>query len=97
MLKASVEMRLKAQVHDDWIVMAVDVRVHSVEALEELPEGGREVFREGDTDAGREGRFVVNVGLYPGHQVLDVFGRWHLSGALVSLGVLPKVLESVIG
>lgn len=97
MLKASVEMRLKAQVHDDWIVMAVDVCIHSVEALEELPEGGREVFREGNADAGREGRFGVNVGLHPGHQVLDVFGRGHLSGALVSLGVLPKVLESVIG
>ena len=97
MLKASVEMRLKTQVHDDWIVMAVDVRVHSVKALEELPEGGREMFRKGNADAGRESRFVVNVGLDPGHQVLDVFGRRHLGGALVGLGVLPKVLESVIG
>jgi len=83
--------------HDDLIVMAVDVCVDSVKALEELTEGGREVFREGNTDAGREGRFVVNVGLYPGHQVLDVFRRGHLGGALVSLGVLPKVFESVIG
>jgi hypothetical protein len=96
-LKASVEMRLKAQMYDDWIVMAVDVCVHSVKALEELPEGGREVFREGNADAGGKGRFVVNVGLYPGHQVLDVFGRGHLGGALVRLGVLPKVLESVSG
>jgi hypothetical protein len=29
--------------------------------------------------------------------VLDVFGRRHLGGTLVSFGILPKVLESVMG
>ena len=34
MLEAGIEMRLEAQVHDDRIVVAVDVGVNSVEALE---------------------------------------------------------------
>ena len=54
------------------------------------------MFGEGHTDAGREGGFVVNVRLYPGHQVLDVFGRRHLSGALVGFRILPEVFKPVL-
>jgi len=61
MLEASVKMRLQAQVDDDGIVVAVDVCVYSVEALEELAESCREMFREGHADAGREDRLVVNI------------------------------------
>ena len=47
---------------------------------------------------GCESLFVAQAaGTGPGHQVLDVFGRGHLGGTLVSFRVLPKVLESVIG
>ena len=46
MLEARVQMRLQAQLHDDGVVVAVDVRVDAVQALEELPDEGREVFRE---------------------------------------------------
>jgi hypothetical protein len=94
-LEARIKMWLKAQVHNDRVVVAIDVGVDSVESFEELAEGRREVFRKGDTDAGREGCFVINIRLYPGHQVLDVFGRGHLGGAFVGFGVLPEVFESV--
>jgi hypothetical protein len=95
-LEARIEMWLEAQVHNDRVVVAVDVGVDSVEAFEELAQGGREVFRKGDTDARRKGCLVVNVRLYPGHQVLDIFGRRHLGWALVGFGVLPEVFESVL-
>jgi hypothetical protein len=87
-LEARIEMWLEAQVHNDRVVVAVDVGVDSVEAFEELAQGGREVFRKGC--------LVVNVRLYPGHQVLDIFGRRHLGWALVGFGVLPEVFESVL-
>ena len=61
MLKARIEMRFKSQMHNDWIVMAVDVRVDSVEAFEQLTECGREMFGEGDAYAGGECGFIVDV------------------------------------
>ncbi len=61
MLEARVEMWLKSQMDNDRIVMAIDVCVDPVEALEELAECHREVFREWDTDTGWEGGFVVDV------------------------------------
>jgi hypothetical protein len=47
-LEAGVQMRLEAQVDDDWIVVTVDVSVDTVEAFEHLPEEARECFWEGD-------------------------------------------------
>ena len=38
MFEACVEVRLEAQVHDDRIVVAIDVGVDSVEALKQLAE-----------------------------------------------------------
>jgi hypothetical protein len=49
MLEAGVEMWLQTQVDDDWVVMAVDVGVDSVESLENLTDGLAEVFGESDT------------------------------------------------
>jgi hypothetical protein len=94
-LEARVEMRLEAQMAYDWVVVAVDMGVDSVEAFEELAQGCGKMFRKGDADAGREGCFVVNVRLYPGHQVLDIFGGRHFGRALVGVAVLPEVFESV--
>lgn len=36
-LEARIEMWLKAQVHNDRVVVAIDMGVDSVEAFEELP------------------------------------------------------------
>lgn len=47
-LEAGVEVRLEAELDDDWIVVAVDVGVDAVEALEHCAEEGWEGFGEGD-------------------------------------------------
>lgn len=60
--------------HDHRVVMAVDVCVDSVQSLEDLFDCRLEVLWEGGTDAGGEDGFVVDEGLCPGHEVLDVFG-----------------------
>jgi len=51
-LEASVQMRFQAQRDDDRVVVAVDVGVDAVEALEDLAEEGWEGFREGDACGG---------------------------------------------
>ena len=79
-LEASVQVRFQAQVDDDLVVVAVDVGVDAVKALEELANSGGEVFGEGDADSRGEGGFVVDVGLHPCHEVLDVFWCGHLGG-----------------
>ena len=48
MLETSVEVRLEAQLDNYRIVVAVNVSVHSVKALEDLAYQGRECFGEGD-------------------------------------------------
>lgn len=95
-LETRVQMRLEAQVHDHLVVVAVDVCVDAVQALEQLPDRRGEVFGERDADARRECRFVVDVRLHPRHQMLDVPWRRHLGGLRVARRrVLPEVFESV--
>jgi hypothetical protein len=94
MLEARIQMRFQAQMHNDGIVMTVDMRVDAIQALEDIADGGGEVFGEGHADAAGEGGFVIDVGLNPGHEVLDVFGGGHLRGlGVAGGGVLPEVLE----
>lgn len=82
--------------HDHRVVMAVDVCVDAIQALEDLADGGRKVFGERHADAGREGGFVVDVGLYPCHEMFDVFWSRHLGRFGVSCcSVLPEIFESV--
>ena len=49
MLEAGVEMWFQAQLNDDRVVVAVDVGVDSIKALEDLTYQGWECFREGYT------------------------------------------------
>jgi hypothetical protein len=46
------------------------------------------------TDTAWECRFIVNVALYPRHQVLDILGCGHLGWSLEVFRVLPEVFES---
>jgi hypothetical protein len=46
------------------------------------------------TDATGEHLLIVDIALYPSHEVLDVFGSRHLGRPLEVLRVLPEVLES---
>lgn len=58
MLKARIQVRLEAQLPDDAVMVAVDVRVDAIQALEDLLDGGAELRREGDAGGGREERGV---------------------------------------
>ena len=49
MLEAGVEMWFQAQLDNDWVVVAVDVGVDSVKALEDLTYQGWECLRKGYT------------------------------------------------
>ena len=95
LLEAGVEVGLEAQLADDGVVMAVDVGVDAVHALEDLADQGREGLGEGHADAAGHDGLVVDVALDPGHELLDVGGRGHLGRALEVLVVLPQVLELV--
>ena len=95
-LEARIQMRLKTQMHHDRVMMTVDVRIDTVETLEQLSYGAGKVFGKGNADAGGKGGFVVDVGLDPGHEVLDVLGCGHLGGfGKAGRGVLPEVFKSM--
>jgi len=66
-LEAGVQVWLEAEIDDDRVVVAVDVRVDAIEALEDLQDQRTECSWELDADARREHCFVVDVGLDPGH------------------------------
>lgn len=95
LLEGGVEVRLEAELADDGVVVAVDVGVDAVHALEDLADEGGEGLGEGDTDAGGEDGLVVDRRLDPRHELLDVVRGGHLGGPLVRLAVLPQVLELV--
>jgi hypothetical protein len=67
MLKAGIEMRFQAQVDDDGVVVAVDMRIDSVKSLEDLKDQWAEGAWEADADARGEHGFIVDIGLHPGH------------------------------
>ena len=48
MFKACIKMRLKAELNDDWIMVAVDVSIYSIKSLKKLADKSRKCFREGD-------------------------------------------------
>jgi hypothetical protein len=93
LLKAGVEVWLQTQFPDDGVVVAVDVCIHPVHALEDLPHQRGERLGEGHADAGRQHRLVVDVALHPAHQLLDVGRGGHLGRSLVVLVVLPEIFE----
>jgi len=94
MFETGVQMRLQPQVHNDRVMMTVDVGVDAVQSLEQLFDGALEMFRKRCANAGGEDGFVVNEGLGPGHEVLDVFWGRHFGGfGVASWGVLPEILE----
>lgn len=94
LLEARVEVGLEAELADDGVVVAVDVGVDAVHALEDLAHGLGEGLGEGHADARGQHALVVDVALHPAHQLLDVGRGGHLGRALVGLVVLPEVLES---
>ncbi len=44
MLEASVEMRFEPKLHDDWIVVTVNVGIYPIQSLEELTNQGGKGF-----------------------------------------------------
>lgn len=49
MLETRVQVRLQPEMHNDGVMVAVDMRVDAVETFEDLSDERRECFGEGDT------------------------------------------------
>lgn len=94
LLEARVEVRFEAELANDGVVVAVDVGVDAVHALEDLADGLGERFGKGYADARGKDGLVVDVALDPAHQLLYVGWGRHLRWPLVGLVVLPEVFES---
>lgn len=95
MLEARVEMRFEAQLNDDWVVVAVNVRIDAIQALEHVSDERRKGLWEGHADARGEHGLVVDVGLHPCHEVFNVLRSGHLGRLLERLRVLPEILEPI--
>jgi len=95
MLERGVHMGVQTKRDDDRIVVAVYVCLNTEETLDELAHGCLKVLWEVDPNPGGKDLLVVDIRLYPAHEVLDVFGSRHLRGTLVLPLVLPEVLEFV--
>jgi hypothetical protein len=92
-LEARVQVRLETQLDYDRVVMAVNVGVDAVQALEHVSDEGGKGLGERHADPAWEHLLVVDVGLHPRHEVFDVLGRRHLGGLLVVFTILPEILE----
>ena len=75
------------------------MRVHPIEAFEHVSDDGFEGAWEGDAEFGGEEVLIVDIGLAPCHEMLDILGGGHLCGALERgvRRVLPKVFVFVRG
>lgn len=109
MLEARVEMWLQSKLANHRVVVAVDVGVDSIHALEDLADKAGECLGEGDawcrlvscvcciskrlTNLAWHKRFVVNGGLHPSHELFYVGRGCHLCRLLVVVVILPQVLE----
>lgn len=93
LLEAGVEVGFEAELSDDGVVVAVNVGVDAVHALEDLADQGGEGLGEGHADAAGHDGLVVDAALDPRHELFDVGWRRHLGGPLEVLVVLPQILE----
>lgn len=93
MLEASIEMGFEAKTSDDAVVVAVDVCVDTVQALEDLLDGGLEGGREWYAWVGGEDGSVREEVRGPGEEVRDVAGSGETDGTGELWGMVPKVLE----
>lgn len=93
MLETSVEMGLQAETSNDAVVMAVDVGVDAIEALEDLFDGGLEGRRERHSWVSREDVCVREKVRCPGEEVGDVAGSGKTDGTRELWRVVPQVLE----
>lgn len=93
MLEAGVQMWFEAKLNDDGVMMAIDMSIDAIEAFEDVAKESGKCLREGYADPAGKHLLVVDVALDPGHEVLYVFGCWHLGGLLVVLIILPQILE----
>jgi hypothetical protein len=73
MLEARVQVRLQSQLDNNRVMVTINVRIHPVQALEHVPDKSRKSLGERNADATRKHILIIDVGLDPGHEVLNVF------------------------
>ena len=97
MLKPRIQMRLQPQPPHDRIVMAVDMRVDTVQPLEQHAHRLLESFREGHAGLCGEEGGIGEVSGRPGEQERDVGWRGEACGFGVGGWIVPEVFEFVGG
>jgi hypothetical protein len=93
LLEAGIEVRLQAKLSDDGVVVAVDMGVDTVHALEDLANQRGERLGKGHANTTRHDGLVVDTALNPGHELFNVGWCSHLGGPFEILVVLPEILK----
>lgn len=93
-LEGGVEVSLFLQLHHRVKMLVVDVCVDPEQTLQDGLGHRHEVLGEGHADLGREEGLVVQLVLYPGHQVVNVLGGGAFDGLLNVGAICPVVLVS---
>nr|POE90627.1 hypothetical protein CFP56_60240 [Quercus suber] len=96
-LEAGVEVGFEAETADDTVVVAVDVGVDAIQALEDGADRGLKVGGEGYTGMRGEDVGVREVVGGPGEEAGDVGGCGEAGGFGVGRRIVPEVLELVGG
>lgn len=80
---------------DEWVMVAIDVCVYTIQSLEHLLDCRLESLWEGRADAGGEDGFIVDKGLRPRHEMLNILWGGHFGWfGITCCCVLPKVFKS---
>lgn len=95
LFETCVQVGLQTKLTNDGVVMAVDVGVDTIHALENLAHQGRKCLGKRDANATGHDSLVVDAPLNPRHELLDIGWCRHLGWAFEVLIVLPEILEPV--
>lgn len=90
---ASVDVWLSTDLHQPVKVMNVYVDEHPVEPCENLFVDRSECFGKGNIILHRKNGLIIDLTLYPIHQMGYVLVSWKFGWPFELLSVLPKVLE----
>lgn len=90
-LEGGVEVGLLLQLHDRVKMLMVDVSVNPEQALQDGFGHGHEVFGEGNSNLRGKKCLIIQLILYPGHQVVYVLGS-RAFDRLLNVGTISPVI-----
>jgi hypothetical protein len=90
-LEASVQVSFSTKLDDAREVREVYMSIDTEKTLEDLLDASAEVLGELGSKLKREDLLVVELGLDPTHEEVDVLGRRHLDRLLVLNTIHPEI------